>query len=144
VPEQAADGRAYLFVTSLQWSRRFNGLKLFMLLAEHGQPGVAGRLEHQAAMADALRTRLLDAGFVLLNNTPLPVVCFTHRTIAGDVAAHTRMCARLGERQIAWISRTLLPRGTPALRACITHFQTGTDDLDALVDGVRDALSCAV
>jgi aromatic-L-amino-acid decarboxylase len=141
VPEQAADGRVYPFVTSLQWSRRFNGLKLFMLLAERGQPGLAARLEHQTAMGDALRTRLLEAGFVLLNDTPLPVVCFTHRTIAGDVAAHDRICAVLGERQIAWISRTLLPRRTPALRACITHFQTGRDDLDALVDGVRDALT---
>ncbi len=141
VPEQAADGRVYPFVTSLQWSRRFNGLKLFMLLAERGQPGLAARLEHQTAMGDALRTRLLEAGFVLLNDTPLPVVCFTHRTIAGDAAAHDRICASLGERQIAWISRTLLPRRTPALRACITHFQTGIDELEALVDGLRDALT---
>jgi hypothetical protein len=56
------------------------------------------------------------------------------------VAAHDRICAGLRERQIAWISRTLLPGRTPALRACITHFQTDTDDLEALVDGVRDAL----
>src|SRR5262249_56523795 len=44
VPEQAADGRVYPFITSLQWSRRFNGLKLFMLLAELGQAGVARRI----------------------------------------------------------------------------------------------------
>jgi aromatic-L-amino-acid/L-tryptophan decarboxylase len=139
VPERAADGRVYPFVTSLQWSRRFIGLKLFMLLAEHGQPGLAARLEHQAAMGDALRQRLLHAGFTVLNETPLPVVCLTHRAIAGDLAAHDRICARLGERQIAWISRTLLGRHTPALRACITHFQTDTSDLDALVDGIREA-----
>ncbi len=143
VPERAADGRVYPFVTSLQWSRRFNGLKLFMLLAERGQPGLAARLEQHAALGDALRTRLLDAGFVLLNDTPLPVVLFTQRTIAGNVAAHDRICATLRERQIAWISRTLLPGRVPALRAQITHFQTGRDDLDALVDGVRDALSCS-
>jgi aromatic-L-amino-acid/L-tryptophan decarboxylase len=142
VPERAADRRVYHFVTSLQWSRRFNGLKLFMLLAERGQPGLAARLEHQAAMGEALRARLLDEGFVLLNDTPLPVVCFTHPRIAADVAAHDRICARLAERQIAWISRTLLPRATPALRACITHFQTNTDDLGALVDGLRDVLPC--
>lgn len=142
VPEQA-DGRVYPFVTSLQWSRRFNGLKLFMLLAERGQPGLAARIDHQAAIGEALRARLLDVDFVLLNDTPLPLVCFTHHRIAGDVAAHDRMCARLAERQIAWISRALLPGRRPALRACVTHFQTDMDDLAALVDGVRDALSCA-
>jgi aromatic-L-amino-acid decarboxylase len=143
VPEQAADGRVYPFVTSLQWSRRFVGLKLFMLLATLGQPGVAARLEHQVAMGDALRRRLLEAKFVVLNDTPLPVVCFTHHAIAGDLAAHDRICARLGERQIAWISRTLLGRRTPALRACITHFQSDTSDLDALVNGLRESLADA-
>lgn len=140
VPEQAGDGRVYHFVTSLQWSRRFNGLKLFMLLATLGQSGLAARIEHQAAMGEALRTRLRDAGFTLLNDTPLPVVCFTHDRIGRDSAAYDRICARLAERQIAWISRTLLPGHTPALRACITHYQTGPDDLEALVTGIRDAL----
>jgi aromatic-L-amino-acid decarboxylase len=140
VPEQADDGRVYHFVTSLQWSRRFNGLKLFMLLAKLGQPGLSLRIEHQAAMGEALRTRLLDAGFALLNDTPLPVVCFTHDCIEGDSAAHDRICARLAERQIAWISRTMLPGRLPALRACITHYETGPDDLDAIVIGIRDAL----
>jgi hypothetical protein len=75
----------------------------------------------------------------VVNETPLPVVCLTHHAIAGDPAAHDRICARLGERQIAWISRTLLGGRTPALRACITHFQTDEADLDALVDGIRSA-----
>jgi aromatic-L-amino-acid decarboxylase len=141
VPEQAADGRVYHFVTSLQWSRRFNGLKLFMLLAERGHSGVAARIERQTAMGEALRERLIEAGFLIVNETPLPVVCFTHASLAGDPAAHDRVCAWLAERQVAWISRTLLDRRTPALRACITHVDTAPRDLDALIDGLRDALN---
>jgi aromatic-L-amino-acid/L-tryptophan decarboxylase len=140
VPEQA-EGRVYPFVTSMQWSRRFNGLKLFMLLAELGQCGVAARIDRQAEMGEALRERLLAAGFTLLNDTRLPVVCFTHPLLAGDIAAHDRICASLRDRQIAWISRTLLPQRTPALRACITHVQTDVNDLDALVAGLSEALS---
>jgi aromatic-L-amino-acid/L-tryptophan decarboxylase len=136
-----ADGRVYPFVTSLQWSRRFNGLKLFMLFAELGQAGVAARIDRQTAMGVALRTRLRQAGFTIVNETPLPVVCFTHPALAGDPVAHERVCTYLGDRQIAWISRTLLNKRTPALRAGITHVETDTDDLDAIVDGLKEAVA---
>jgi aromatic-L-amino-acid/L-tryptophan decarboxylase len=137
VPDQARDSRRYPFITSLQWSRRFMGLKLFMLLAAHGQHGLAARLEHQTAMGEVLGDRLLASGFALLNETPLPVVCFTHPAIAGDSGAHNEIAIELGNRQIAWVSRTRLGRRVPALRACITHFQTGPGDIDALVEGLE-------
>ena len=141
VPEPARDGRPYHFVTSLQWSRRFMGLKLFMLLAERGQQGVAARIEHQTAMGDLLRERLMTCGFVVLNDTPLPVVCFTHPSMAGDIDAHERIVAELGQRQIAWVSRTRLDGRVPAVRACITHFETEPRDIEALVEGLQSALS---
>jgi len=141
VPEQARDGRTYHFVSTLQWSRRFIGLKLFMMLAERGQPGVAARIEHQAAMGDLLRERLTACGFVILNETPLPVVCFTHPSIAGDMERHERIVAELAQRQIAWVSRTRLDARVPAVRACITHFETGPQDIDALVEGLQSALN---
>ena len=131
-----ATAARYSFITSLQWSRRFIGLKLFFLLAAYGQRGVAARLEHQAAMGDHLRERLVGAGFTLLNQTPLPVVCFTHPAIAGDSGAHQEMARELGDRQIAWVSRTRLDGRIPALRACITHVDSGADDIEALVEGL--------
>jgi aromatic-L-amino-acid/L-tryptophan decarboxylase len=140
VPDRARDSRTYPFITSLQWSRRFMGLKLFMLIAAHGQHGLAARLEHQAAMGDQLRDRLLANGFTLLNETPLPVVCFTHPAIAGDTRAHNEIAIELGSRQIAWVSRTRLDGRVPALRACITHFQTEPHDIDALVEGLQAAI----
>ncbi len=140
VPDQAHDSRTYPFITSLQWSRRFMGLKLFMLLAACGQRGLAARIEHQAAMGDLLRERLVATGFTLLNETPLPVVCFTHPAIAGDTRAHQQIATELGDRQIAWVSRTRLGGQVPALRACITHYETEARDIDALVEGLRVAV----
>jgi aromatic-L-amino-acid decarboxylase len=140
VPDQARDTRTYPFITSLQWSRRFIGLKVFLLLTTHGQQGIAARLEHQTAMGDRLRERLTAAGFTILNQTPLPVVCFTHAAIAGDARAHNEIAIELGNRQLAWISRTRLDGRIPALRACITHFETDPADVDALVEGLQDVL----
>jgi glutamate/tyrosine decarboxylase-like PLP-dependent enzyme len=138
VPEQARDGRVYPFVSSLQWSRRFIGLKVFLTLAAHGWDGIAARIDHQTRVADHLRARLGERGFAILNDTPLPLVCFTHARLT-DVAAHDRVVAQLRLAQAAWISRTLVA-GAPALRACITSYETQLDDIDAFVRAVDAAL----
>lgn len=132
VPQQASDGRIYPFVTSLQWSRRFIGLKLFLVLAAHGVSGLARRLEHQAEVAEHLRKRLRERDWIVLNDTPLPLVCFTHPSL-GDAAAHDAVAQRLKQDQWAWISRTVLRGRIPALRACVTSYETQPEDMEALV-----------
>jgi aromatic-L-amino-acid/L-tryptophan decarboxylase len=138
VPPQARDGRVYPFCTSLQWSRRFIGLRLFLVLAAHGREGIARRIEHQTRVADRLRSLLRARGFTILNDTPLPLVCFSHPRLP-DVAAHERVANRLRLDQKAWISRVLLGR-VPALRACITSYETAPADMDTLVEAVEAAL----
>ena len=39
------------YTTSVQWSRRFIGLKLFLTLAHEGEEGCIERIEQQAAWA---------------------------------------------------------------------------------------------
>src|SRR5262249_45257354 len=78
VPPQTRDGRVYPFLTSLQWSRRFIGLKVFLVLAAHGWAGLASRIDHHARVADRLRDELAARGFAVRNQTPLPLVCFDH------------------------------------------------------------------
>jgi hypothetical protein len=51
--------------TTLQWSRRAIGLKLFMALAERGRSGLADQIDRQARMGDALRAKLNDAGWIV-------------------------------------------------------------------------------
>jgi len=112
------------YTSSVQWSRRFIGLKLFLALAEHGESGYAGMIEHQARMGDVLRKGLKSAGWRIVNSTPLPLVCFTR-----DGLDTSRFLAALLERQIAWMSEVRLAGGDPVLRACITSFRTTESDV---------------
>src|SRR5438105_5395807 len=116
------------YTTSVQWSRRFIGLKLFLALAQHGESGYIEMIEHQARMGDVLRELLRRAGWRVVNTTPLPVVCFTRE---GLVTA--KFLAALYDRQIAWMSEVRLGNGAPVLRACITSFRTTESDIEWVV-----------
>ena len=50
-------GAVDLYKNSMQWSRRFIGLKVLFVLAEHGQDGIAELLDGQARLGDSLRER---------------------------------------------------------------------------------------
>lgn len=140
VPDQIADGRIYPFINTMQWSRRFIGLKVFMMFAEHGLDAIARRIEWQTEMGDYLRQRLRASGWKILNETPLPVICFSHPQIEAGVVAPEAIVAKLKAEQTAWISKTRLGNQIPALRACITNFQTQPAHIDCLVEGLARAL----
>jgi aromatic-L-amino-acid decarboxylase len=116
------------YTSSVQWSRRFIGLKLFLALAERGESGYVGMIEHQARMGDVLREALRSAGWRIVNDTPLPLVCFTR-----DGLVPSRFLKELYERQIAWMSEVRLRGGDPVLRACVTSFRTTESDIAHVV-----------
>lgn len=116
------------YTTSVQWSRRFIGLKLFLALAQHGESGYIEMIEHQARMGDVLRESLHRAGWRVVNTTPLPLVCFTR-----DGLVTARFLAALYERQIAWMSEVRLGDSAPVMRACITNFRTNEQDIEWVV-----------
>jgi len=123
------------YIHSMQWSRRFIGLKVFLSLAVAGWKGYEETLRHQAAMGDLLRKKLEAADWQVVNKTRLPVVCFVDaKTPAGRSAAHieaiTRTVLASGE---AWISSIRINQDFAALRACITNYRTIESDLDALI-----------
>ena len=140
VPDAVEDGRVYPYVTSMQWSRRFMGLKMFMMFAARGLPEIARRIEHQTEMGDYLRSRLVKEGWKILNDTPLPVVCFTHSKIRSLKNGESAIVEEVKRMEAAWISKTTLAGGVPALRASITNYNTTPADIDVLVDGVQQAL----
>jgi glutamate/tyrosine decarboxylase-like PLP-dependent enzyme len=109
------------------------------VLAAHGMGGVARRIEHQVAVADRLRAALRASGFTIVNHTPLPLVCFTHPRLV-DTAAHDAVARRLRLGQTAWLSRVILDGRTPALRACVTSYETRPEDVDALLRALLDTL----
>jgi glutamate/tyrosine decarboxylase-like PLP-dependent enzyme len=116
------------YTTSVQWSRRFIGLKLFLALAQHGESKYVAMIEHQARMGDLLRESVLRAGWRVVNNTPLPLVCFTR-----DGLVASRFLADLYARQIAWMSEVRLGDGAPVVRACVTSFRTTALDIESVV-----------
>ena len=116
------------YTTSVQWSRRFIGLKLFLALAEHGESGYVEMIEHQARMGDVLRDALQRAGWHIVNTTPLPLVCFTREGL--DTG---KFLSSLYQRQIAWMSEVRLAGGDPVLRACVTSYRTTESDIEWVV-----------
>lgn len=116
------------YTNSVQWSRRFIGLKLFLALAQNGEAGYSDMIEHQTRMGGVLRESLKRAGWRIVNSTPLPLVCFTR-----DGLDTAKFLAALHARQIAWMSEVRLGNGAPVLRACVTSYRTTESDIASVV-----------
>jgi aromatic-L-amino-acid/L-tryptophan decarboxylase len=139
--ESGAQDAADPYCTSVQWSRRSIGLKVFMALAELGLDGYARLIDHQTLMGNLLRRRLTETGWIIVNDTPLPVICFTHPDITGGI---DYILARIYERGRVWISDVAPAGGARVLRACITSFHTEAEDIACLVDELEDARRAVV
>jgi len=125
------------YAHSLQWSRRFIGLKVLLALAVAGWDGYAAVLRHQVAMGQLLRERLRGAGWRVVNETPLPLVCFVDDAnrdpdeIVEAVSASGR----------ARIFSATIPADRRVIRAAITNYRTGPEDIDDLIDALDLARS---
>jgi glutamate/tyrosine decarboxylase-like PLP-dependent enzyme len=142
VPPQAAGiDLADFYETSLHWSRRFIGLKLFLSLAVASWDGYADVLRHMMAIGAQLRHDLQRADWDVVNSSPLPICCFQDRRSPKGRSAEyleeiVRQVIASGK---AWISTTRLRGSVPVLRACITSYRTTSDDLHILVSALNDA-----
>ncbi|WP_431894369.1 pyridoxal phosphate-dependent decarboxylase family protein [Nonomuraea sp. bgisy101] len=131
------------YATSVQWSRRFAGLKVFLALAIAGRPAYAAQIERDVRLGELLARRLEEEGWRRVNDTPLPVVCVAapeaeadgpessaawHAAVAGDV---------VGGGQ-AWVSTVSLA-GRPAIRLCVTSHRTRAEDIETVVRALGDA-----
>jgi glutamate/tyrosine decarboxylase-like PLP-dependent enzyme len=136
-----ADGLAVAdpFATSMQWSRRFIGLKVFLSLLVAGWEGYGVAIRHQTEMGARLRSRLAEDGWRVVNETPLPVVCFVDGRRPAVQPA--QVLARVLRSGAAWISVADLSHQGPALRASITNYKTEPRDVEALVTALGLARS---
>jgi glutamate/tyrosine decarboxylase-like PLP-dependent enzyme len=130
MPERSGAETRDPYTHSVQWSRRFAGLKLFLTLAELGEEGLARIVDHQASLGDRLRERLAASRWTVVNATPLPVVCFTRDGL--DVRS---FLAGLREQQIAWMSEARIGNAF-VVRACISSFKTTEEDVDRVVEQI--------
>lgn len=127
------------YAATAQWSRRLIGLKVFMSLAEAGEEGYAAIIEHQAKVGDILRERLSEAGWIVVNNTQLPVICFTHADIRSGKITTSQMLRLIYKRNRVWISDVSLGDKELVLRACITSFKSDETDVECLLEELGTA-----
>jgi aromatic-L-amino-acid/L-tryptophan decarboxylase len=119
-------------------SREFRGLKVWLLLKEHGTAKFARLIEQNVAQAGHL------AGLVqghpeleLLAPVPLNIVCLRYGKGKPDRldALNREVLMRVQERGIAVPSATVLD-GRFAIRVAITNHRTVTSDLDLFAEQV--------
>jgi len=125
----ASDSRLDPYVNSVQWSRRFAGLRLFLTLASAGWDGLARHIESCLQLAERLEAQLRASGWTIVNDPGMAVVCALPVTGSLDV---DRIIAGLHANGRHWCSRALF-EGRAVVRACITNSVTTEADVDALV-----------
>jgi aromatic-L-amino-acid decarboxylase len=119
-------------------SREFRGLKVWLLLKEHGTAKFARLIEQNVSQAKYL------AGLVhrhseleLLAPVPLNIVCLRYSKGKPDQldALNRELLMRIQERGIAVPSATVL-RGKFAIRVAITNHRTELQDLEVFAEKV--------
>jgi glutamate/tyrosine decarboxylase-like PLP-dependent enzyme len=142
MPGEIAD-TADPYTTSNQWSRRFSGLKLWLSLLTYGVVGYGQQIDHDAMLGGLLRDRITEAGWEIVNDTPLPVVCATHPSAPADPESawrwHVDLAERVNASGAAWVSPVLVA-GRPAVRACVISWRTRSDDIVELCDALNQSL----
>ncbi len=121
--------------SSMQWTRRFIGLKLFLTLLVAGWEGYEETIRNMVRLGGVLRVKLAEDGWRAVNVTPLPVVCFQDGTRPeGTSLPFLKSVAKIVESGgRAWVSITSLG-GKPALRACITNFRNDENSIEELIE----------
>ena len=123
------------YVTTMQWSRRFLGLRLFMSLAAAGWTGHARHVERAVALAAELEKALRDRRWVIANHSPVAVVCAEPPPGSTDIRT---LVGRVLASGTAWVSRATFEQ-RPVIRACVTNAETGLKEVMALVDALEAA-----
>jgi glutamate/tyrosine decarboxylase-like PLP-dependent enzyme len=122
------------YLNSMQWSRRFLGLRLFLSLGAAGWPGLGAHVERSVAVIDNVRERLTTLGWRVANDSPLAVLDVLPPD-ACDVRALVRRVVASGR---AWVAPTTF-EGRDVVRICATHGETSPADIEELVQALKSA-----
>ena len=122
------------YLNSLQWSRRFLGLRLFLALAAAGWQGLGAHVERGVEVIELVKQRLLASGWRIANDSPLAVLDAIPPAALGDVRALVRRVVASGR---AWVAPTTY-EGQEVVRICATNGETGVADVEALVAALTE------
>jgi len=134
------------FEESIELSRRFRALKLWLSLRYHGfrafRESIAANLAQARRLGEAIGS---EPQLELLAPVELSAVCFRHRGPRGMPPEernqfNARLLKRVVERGRIYLSNASLG-GQFSLRACIVNHRTQDRDVDGVVPEVLDAAS---
>jgi glutamate/tyrosine decarboxylase-like PLP-dependent enzyme len=120
------------YVTSLQWSRRFLGLRLFLSLAVAGWAGYADHVERAVGLAEELKSQLSAQGWRVVNKSSVAVLCIEPPPGFGEIRS---IVGRLLGSGRAWVSAATF-EGRDVIRACVTNGETTRSDIAELVSAL--------
>lgn len=122
------------FEESIELSRRFRALKLWMSLQYHGRRAFRGAMSRDLHHAQMLAEAITSCPELeLLAPVPLSAVCFRHRSPDNEA-----IMRRVIARGRVYLSNATI-HGQFALRACFVNHRTTADDVRAIVPEVLAA-----
>jgi glutamate/tyrosine decarboxylase-like PLP-dependent enzyme len=124
------------YLNSVQWSRRFLGLRLFLALAAAGWEGLGAHVERGVEVIERVKQGLLASGWKIVNDSPLAVLNAIPPAHLGEVRGLVRRVVASGR---AWVAPTLF-EGRDVVRICATNGETRIQDVDALIAALNDRL----
>ncbi len=127
------------YLNTVQWSRRFMGLRLFLALAAAGWQGYGVHVERAVQVIECVKARLVAKGWSVANDSRLAVLCVLPPAGAPPVREVVRKVLASGR---AWAAVATL-EGREVVRICATHGETTTADIDELVAALESALLIA-
>jgi aromatic-L-amino-acid decarboxylase len=122
------------YLNSVQWSRRFLGLRLFLALTVAGWEGLGAHVERGVEVIERVKERLIALGWRIANDSPLAVLDAIPPAALGDVRALVRRVVGSGR---AWVAPTTF-EGQDVVRICATNGETGMADVDALIAALNE------
>jgi glutamate/tyrosine decarboxylase-like PLP-dependent enzyme len=122
------------YLNSVQWSRRFLGLRLFLALATAGWEGLGAHVERGALVIERVKERLVDRGWTIANESVLAVLDAVPPAELGDVRALVRRVVASGR---AWVAPTTF-EGRDVVRICATNGETTLEDVSALIAALTE------
>ena len=91
------------YLNSMQWSRRFLGLRLFLTLGCAGWSGLGAHVERSVEVMDRVKTRLLAHGWTVVNDSALAVLDVIPPHGSDEVRALVKRVVSSGR---AWVAPT--------------------------------------
>jgi glutamate/tyrosine decarboxylase-like PLP-dependent enzyme len=122
------------YLNTMQWSRRFLGLRLFLALAAAGWEGLGAHVERGVEVIERIKQRLVASGWKIANDSPLAVLDAIPPGHLGEARDLVRRVVASGR---AWVAPALF-EGRDVVRICATHGETGMDDVDALIVALNE------